>query len=522
MKKFLLVSLLCALAIPALAEDRELTLEQRIEKLEQIIAEQNKELKKQKLDIKKNEKKLSLATQEKTKNQDDELQFHGYLRTGAEGNMKHGNKNSYSKNKEYVGRWGNEYDTNFNINLSKKFTQSNGAWTKLAVQLESWSDNYDNSVGDSSKIDLTQLYVEMGNVPMFTGAFKDAVIVAGKKKWDDQQVEVLDYYYQEVAGTGLGIEKIKLWNGSLNLAYISNDFKDGELSNIEGEKAEDIRVYKAKYTYGDISGEVMYAHAMDNDRIKDYDTYEKTEKDDMGNYHDVYNKWYRDAADDGFYAGLYYQPDNFFGFEGKGQHYLQYATGLLAGEGIGKIDTDSNKRAANDAVTYQLGLGGMVRLGNRTHMLVSYRSLRAQDVNAKKDISYGWFSQSYNKETGAWEWAGTGIDTEHKNATWMTNKLETDALVLRPIYYINQNLDLWLEAGIARKDTEAYNGTTEDHLLYKISAGPQLKYYVGNAETSLRLFVTYIGDKTERRENGVTTKSTVEDVLTGFQVSAWW
>ena len=41
MKKFLLVSLLCALAIPALAEDRELTLEQRIEKLEQIIAEQN-------------------------------------------------------------------------------------------------------------------------------------------------------------------------------------------------------------------------------------------------------------------------------------------------------------------------------------------------------------------------------------------------------------------------------------------------------------------------------------------------
>ena len=491
MKKFLLVSLLCALAIPALAEDRELTLEERIEKLEQIIAEQNKELKKQKIDIKKNEKKLSLATQEKTKNQDDELQFHGYLRTGAEGNMKHGNKNSYSKNKEYVGRWGNEYDTNFNINLSKKFTQSNGAWTKLTVQLESWSDNYDNSVGDY-KIDLTQLYIEMGNVPMFTGAFKDAVIVAGKKKWDDQQVEVLDYYYQEVAGTGLGIENIKLWNGSLNLAYISNDFKDGELSNLEGEKAEDIRAYKAKYTYGDISGEVMYAHAMDNDRIKEYKNNLET--------------WKRDAADDGFYTGLYYQPDNFFGLEGKGQHYLQYATGLLAGEGIGKIDTDFNKRAANDAVTYQLGLGGIVRLGDRTHMLVSYRGLRAQDIEARKTVSY---------------WSD-GINMSPYENSWRVNKLETDALVLRPIYYINQNLDLWLEAGIARKDTEAYNGTTEDHLLYKISAGPQLKYYVGNAETSLRLFVTYIGDKTERRENGVKTKSTVEDVITGLQVSAWW
>ena len=521
MKKFLLVSLLCSLAIPTFTENEELTLEQRIEKLEKIIEEQNKELKKQKINIKKNEKKLSLATQEKPKDADGELQFHGYLRTGAEGNMKHGNKNTYSRDKQYVGRWGNEFDTNFNINFSKKFTQSNGAWTKLVVQLENWSDNYDNNVGDY-KIDLTELYIEMGNVPMFTGAFKDAKIVAGKKKWDAQQVEILDYYYQDVKGTGLGLEGIRLWNGSLNLTYISNDFKDGELSNIEGKKAEDVRAYKAKYTYGDISGEVMYAHAMDNDRIKDYNTYEKTEKDDKGNYHDVYNKWYRDAADDGFYAGLYYQPDNFFGLEGKGQHYLQYATGILAGEGIGKIETDANKRAANDAVTYQLGLGGTVRLGDRTHMLVSYRSLRAQDVNAKKDISYGWFSQSYNKDTGAWEWAGTGIDTKHKHATWMANKLETDALVLRPIYYINQNLDLWMEAGIARKDTETYAGATEDHLLYKISAGPQLKYYVGSAETSLRLFVTYIGDKTKRTENGVTTRSTVEDVITGFQISAWW
>ena len=459
MKKFLLVSLLCALAIPTLAEDRELTLEERIEKLEQIIAEQNKELKKQKIDIKKN-----------------------------------GNKNSYSKNKEYVGRWGNEYDTNFNINLSKKFTQSNGAWTKLVVQLENWSDNYDNNVGDY-KIDLTELYIEMGNVPMFTGAFKDAKIVAGKKKWDAQQVEILDYYYQDVKGTGLGLEGIRLWNGSLNLTYISNDFKDGELSNIEGKKAEDVRAYKAKYTHGDISGEVMYAHATDNDKIKKY-------KNNLEN-------WNRDAADDGFYAGLYYQPDNFFGLEGKGQHYLQYATGILAGEGIGKIETDANKRAANDAVTYQLGLGGTVRLGDRTHMLVSYRGLCAQNIEARKTVSY-------------WHDVDNPTNMSPYVGSWRAKDLETDALVLRPIYYINQNLDLWMEAGIARKDTESYSGTTEDHLLYKISAGPQLKYYVGNAETSLRLFVTYIGDKTERRENGVTTKSTVEDVLTGFQVSAWW
>ena len=502
MKKFLLVSLLCTLALPTLAEEKNLTLEQRIENLEKIIEEQNKELKKQKLNIKKNEKKLSLATQEKPKNDDGELQFHGYLRTGAEGNLKHGNKSSYSKFKEYVGRWGNEYDTNFNINLSKKFYQSNGAWTKLAVQLESWSDNYDNSVGDDSKIDLTQLYIEMGNVPMFSGAFKDSVLVAGKKKWDDQQVEVLDYYYQDVAGTGLGIEKIKLWDGDLSFAYITNDFKDGEIAERDKkgrEVAEDIRAYKAKYTYKDLSGEIMYAHAMDHDDV--------TELTDKDNYIEA-NISKREAADDGIYAGLYYQPNNFFGFEGKGQHYLQYSTGLLAGEGIGKIDTDFNKRAADDAVTYQLGLGGTVRLGDRTHMLVSYRSLRAENIEARKEERYIW---------------DDGKTAPSYEKSWRVNKLESDALVLRPIYYINQNLDLWLEAGIGRRDTESYSGkNTEEHLYYKVSAGPQIKYYVGSAETSLRLFVTYIGDKAEKVDNNIFTKSSTRDLIGGFQVSAWW
>ena len=507
MKKFLLVSLLCTLAVPTLAKTENLTLEQRIEKLEQIIEEQNKELKKQKLNIKKNEKKLSLATKEKPKNDDTELQFHGYLRTGAEGNMKHGNKSSYSKFKEYVGRWGNEYDTNFNINFSKKFIQNNGAWTRLAVQLESWSDNYDNSVGESSKVDLTQLYIEMGNVPMFSGAFKDSVLVAGKKKWDDQQVEILDYYYQDVAGTGLGIENIKLWDGKLSLAYITNDFKDGEIAERDKkgkEVAEDIRAYKAKYTYKDLSGEIMYAHAMDHD-----DVTELTNKDNY-NEADISK---REAADDGIYAGLYYQPNNFFGLEGKGQHYLQYSTGLLAGEGIGKIDTDFNKRAADDAVTYQLGLGGTVRLGDRTHMLVSYRSLRAENIEARKFESYP-HRDAQGKPI-------PGRRTEFLNS-WRVNKLESDALVLRPIYYVNQNLDLWLEAGIGRRDAESYNGNTEEHLYYKISAGPQLKYYVGSAETSLRLFATYIGDEGEKTDNGVTTKSKIEDVITGFQISAWW
>ena len=250
----------------------------------------------------------------------------------------------------------------------------------------------------------------------------------------------------------------------------------------------------------------MYAHAMDHDDV--------TELTDKDNYIEA-NISKREAADDGIYAGLYYQPNNFFGFEGKGQHYLQYSTGLLAGEGIGKIDTDFNKKAADDAVTYQLGLGGTVRLGDRTHMLVSYRSLRAENINARKFESYAWSYPDGNEI----------IYGRTEEASWRVDKLESDALVLRPIYSVNQNLDLWLEAGIGRRDTESYSGkNTEEHLYYKVSAGPQIKYYVGSAETSLRLFVTYIGDKAEKvdvRQN-IFTKSSTRDLIGGFQVSAWW
>ena len=51
--------------------------------------------------------------------------------------------------------------------------------------------------------------------------------------------------------------------------------------------------------------------------------------------------------------------------------------------------------------------------------------------------------------------------------SWRVNKLESDALVIRPIYYINQNLDLWLEAGIGRRDAESYNGKIKEHLYIK-------------------------------------------------------
>ena len=140
-------------------------------------------------------------------------------------------------------------------------------------------------------------------------------------------------------------------------------------------------------------------------------------------------------------------------------------------------------------------------------MLVSYRSLRAENIEARKEERYIW---------------DNGQTAPSYEKSWRVNKLESDALVLRPIYSVNQNLDLWLEAGICRRDAESYDGKkTEEHLYYKVSAGPQIKYYVGSAETSLRLFVTYIGDKAETVVDNKFTKSSTSDVIGGFQVSAW-
>ncbi|WP_300343127.1 carbohydrate porin [Fusobacterium sp.] len=482
MKKILiLISIISSLTY---ANNDFLTLEERLERLEQKLHQVEED----------QAKKVEKEERDRVAYNNDKVEFHGYFRTGADGNIKEGNKRAYDRAKNIVGRWGNEYDTNFNFNLSRKFTLPNQAWSRVLIQVENWNNIYNNSIGDT-ELNVTNLYLEMGNLPFMTGNFKEATIIGGKRGWDGVIVDPIDYYYQDIGGTGIGIDKIKFLNGYLNLAYISADFDDKtQHSYILGvpengyykenrETAGTIRGYKARYSQGDLSLEMMYAHAVDHNNVG------KTFSDVWGNKIETT----RNVADNGVYAGLYYNPKNFFGLKGWGQHYLQFSTGVLAGDnGIGRINTPGNMLAHKDSKAYQLGLGGLVNLNEKTNMLVTFRTNYVDKVDSR--------DQQFN---------GDKIESSILN-----KESSLISLNLRPIYTLNQFLDLWLDTGIGKIESKTYKGDTWEGNYYKVSAGPQIRYSIGFAETTIKAYVTYISEDT--------TNGKVDDIITGLQFVAWW
>lgn len=480
-KVLLLLSLITSLAY---ANTETLSLEERLEKLEQKLYQAEKE----------QEEKAEEEKKEKIAFSNDKVEMHGYFRTGADGNMREGNKRAVGTNKSLVGRWGNEFDTNFNFNLSRKFTLPNKAWSKVAIQIENWNDSYNNSL-DGTDLNVTNLYLEMGNLPIFTGAFEEATIIAGKRGWDGVIVDSMDYFYQDIGGTGIGIDKIKFLNGYLNLAYISADFDDDlQYSPYKGkiETAGTIRGYKARYNQNDIALEVMYAHAVDHDNVG-LTGYRNEENQNI--------KFTRETADDGFYTGLYYNTKNFFGLKGWGQYYLQFANGVLAGydnvihhtSGLGRLNSLGNMHAHKDSVAYQLGLGGLVNINEKTNMMVAFRTNYTDKADSRNKQILGdgsVISSNFNK------------------------KVRQTGFNIRPIYTLNQFLDLWIDAGIGTLKSETYRGEIWEGDFYKISAGPQLRYSIGFAETTVKAYVTYIGEATTTGEKN--------DIITGLQFVAWW
>lgn len=475
----------------------KLTVEERLEKIEQKLSSQENDIEEKKKTDEKQDKDIQELLKEN-------IEFHGYFRTGADGNLREGNKRAYDRAKNLVGRWGNEYDTNFNFNLSKKFILNNKAWSKVHFQIENWNNTYNNGFRDNDKLNLTNLYLEMGELPIFKGRFKDSTIVAGKRGWDGVIVDPIDYYYQDIGGTGFGINNIRIGKGNLSLAYISADFDDKtqhayksnnpHLGTYKGtmDVGGTIRGYKGRYAYKDIVTELMYAHAVDHNNV------DKT-------YNDIYGKKFestRNTADQGVYAGIYYNPKNFFGLKGWGQHYLQFSNGVLAGNnGIGRLNTPGNMLAHKESKAYQLGVGGLVNVSSKLNVMPTFRIAYTENVDSR------------DKEITA---SGKYIPSVlEKN-----NKLI--GFNVRPIYTINPYVDLWIDAGLGKITSTAYNDDEWKGKYYKVSAGPQLRYSIGYAETTVKAYLTYIGEDIQQKDKVESTKKSSSDLIGGLQFVAWW
>lgn len=442
------------------------------------------------------------------------FEFHGVFRTGADGKLDDSFKKAYDREKTLLGRAGNEFDTYTAINFSTRYTMENGIWSRIYIELDNWNNEYD----PYNDINLAFAKIDIGGIPMFTGAFKDMTITAGKSRWDDRYVDQYDYFPQDFQGVGIAFNNIKLGPGKIGLTYISSEFQDRSeqyyLPTLDKPwewttkdnvgRSDSIRGFKALYKLSDIDFEYMYASTPDHDTLS---TYSEDGK-----------KFTREASSDGMYGAIYYNPQNYYGLSGWGQHYAQIGTGVLAGAGLGRINTTDNMMAHKDSLSYQIGTGGRAYLTEKLSIMSAIRYTVGDKVDSREyEISYG----------------------AHK--PYLTNFVKKQhqlGIAIRPIYNINSYFDLWIEGGYSFVKSEAWDGVTESTRdIFKISAGPELRLNYSSAGITLRPYITYfydINDKTDLNvstsgepnydivKNKTSSKDRNGEFVAGFQISAWW
>lgn len=495
-KRLFLLSLLTvtSMAYSQNLETKQIEMEERLKRVEKMLEE--------------------TSDNSNSQSNHDKLEFHGVMRAGADGRMNKSLKKAYDREKTLLGRAGNEYDSYTAINFSKRYTAENGMWGKLYVELDNWNNDYD----PYDDISLAFVRAEFGGVPMFQGPFKDMVIVAGKSRWDDRYIDQTDYFPQDFQGVGVAFNNIKLGTGKIGFTYINSEFQDRsdqyylptldkpwewETKDNVG-RSDSIRGLKALYKLNTVDFEFMYASSSDHNNLT---TYSEADR-----------KFSRSSSDDGFYGAVYYNPQNYYGINGWGQHYVQIGTGVLAGAGLGRINTIDNMMAHKDSVSYQIGTGGRTYINERLSVMSTARYTVGDKVDSREyEISYG----------------------AHK--PYSTNFVKNQhqfGLAIRPIYSINSYFDLWFEAGYTNIKSKAWDEVTETKRdIFKLSIGPELRLNYSSAQITFRPYITYFYDVNDQSRLNVSTtgepnydliktKSSEKDkdgeFVAGFQVSAWW
>lgn len=375
------------------------------------------------------------------------FEFHGYARSGLLVN------NSATKTQGgptftpagetggYVGRLGNEPDTYVELNLEHKQTLSNGATTRFKAMLADGQRTYNDWTADSSNLNLRQAFVEIGQLPTFSGAFKDTTVWAGKRfDRDNFDIHWIDSDVVFLAGTGAGIYDMK-WSDQAhsNLSLYGRTF--GDIENNDNT-AQNYTLSLNNYM-GPLQLMVSGMRAKDND--------ERT--DTRG------NKVKGDAANTGIHTLLGLHNDSFYGLrEGTAKTAVIYGHGL--GAEVKNIGSDG--ALLPEADTWRLASYGITPLGSGWHIAPSVLAQTSKDRYVKGD--------SYN-------WATTN---------------------LRLIQEITQNFEMQYEGSYQYMDLrpKGYNNRNAvSGSFYKLTVAPTLKASdVGEflKRPEIRLFTTWM------------------------------
>ena len=157
--------------------------------------------------------------------------FNGYMRSGVmHGNSAFGSKTDTVK----LGRLGNENDTFMEFGLGADVAKVDDVTYSVYGMIAHGGDG--NETDWNTNLSCRQAWAGAKNL---LGQGDDFLWI-GKRYYKREDIHILDEYYYNVSGTGVGLENVVLGPGKISLAWTRND-KDA--------KKDDVNIYSMKSEY---------------------------------------------------------------------------------------------------------------------------------------------------------------------------------------------------------------------------------------------------------------------------------
>ena len=409
--------------------------------------------------------------------------FNGYMRSGVmHGNSAFGSKTDTVK----LGRLGNENDTFMEFGLGADVAKVDDVTYSVYGMIAHGGDG--NETDWNTNLSCRQAWAGAKNL---LGQGDDFLWI-GKRYYKREDIHVLDEYYYNVSGTGVGLENVVLGPGKISLAWTRND-KDA--------KKDDVNIYSMKSEY-------KYKGLKDNNKpakvkVNTYDvryefpvwdgaslqlgaTYLEAEKDKKGSYR-TYTIEKENSIGDGLNLSA------------------ELNIGLLGGFNKTVVQSFSGSSAAD--VHYGTGSSVYYDEGQ------GWRLINWGDVHFTKE--FGMFHV---------------VQYAHSSGFKSYDSERTVNLVVRPYYQLTKMTKLLAEVGwfadkkTATTDDKGVQSYVSKHgskytLAYAISpdasnfwSRPEFRFYVSHVSVSDNMSIGPTNEWVRQ----------TSDNMFGAQVEAWW
>ena len=409
--------------------------------------------------------------------------FNGYMRSGVmHGNSAFGSKTDTVK----LGRLGNENDTFMEFGLGADVAKVDDVTYSVYGMIAHGGDG--NETDWNTNLSCRQAWAGAKNL---LGQGDDFLWI-GKRYYKREDIHVLDEYYYNVSGTGVGLENVVLGSGKISLAWTRND-KDA--------KKDDVNIYsmKSEYKYKGLKDNNKPAKVKVNTFDVRYEfpvwdgaslqlgaTYLEAEKDKKGSYR-TYTIEKENSIGDGLNLSA------------------ELNIGLLGGFNKTVVQSFSGSSAAD--VHYGTGSSVYYDEGQ------GWRLINWGDVHFTKE--FGMFHV---------------VQYAHSSGFKSYDSERTVNLVVRPYYQLTKMTKLLAEVGwfadkkTANTDDKGVQSYVSKHgskytLAYAISpdasnfwSRPEFRFYVSHVSVSDNMSIGPTNEWVRQ----------TSDNMFGAQVEAWW